>query len=436
MTLDGGLLDTLADLRRTWDEVEVFYKKGRSRTLSYGPQDMVTTQRQEEGWAVRAGDRRRSFYYAATGSPQPGTSWPEADGQGLRLPSARPIPRWAIPSSFDAPLVGEGEALGLFEGLARELENELPGARLLCGHLDDGSSESQLLNSREVVSTLRHRTAVLQVEAAAPGRQPRTVSLLLAERDARRFSPIAIARRLADHLAVIARGTAPARDRGEFLLAPPVAIAILGSLAPLWVGPRAHEHIANLVDRRDRIGSSALNLVDDGRFPGGILEAPTDGEGQPTREVVLVEEGVFRQPLLAWWQTPTRPNRASGCSLRPGWRVLPRPGPTHLYLKPDPSLSVATLLAGLRRGYYLLAAEGAPRIDLESFRFAVPVSGFSIDSGRPVGSVADAWLVGSVSSFLNGLLQTARDLTFQIEGSGLVGSPTLHVRGLELRQSP
>jgi predicted Zn-dependent protease len=436
MTLDGGLLDTLAELRRTWDEVEVFYKKGRSRTLSYGPQNMVTTQRQEEGWAVRVGDRRRSFFYASTGSPRPDTPWPEADGHGLRLPSARPIPRWAIPSTFDAPLVGEGEALGLFEGLAQELENELPGARLLSGHLDDGSSESQLLSSREVVTTLRHRTAVLQVEAAAPGRQPRSVSLLLAERDARRFSPAAVARRLADHLAVITRGSAPARDRGEFLLAPPVAIAILDSLAALWVGPRAKEYIAHLVDRRDRIGSTALTLVDDGRFPGGLMEAPTDGEGQPTKEVVLVEEGVFRQPLLTWWQTPGSPNRASGCSLRPGWRGLPQPGPTHLYLKPNPSLGVAALLGGLRRGYYLLAAEGTPRLDLETLRFAVPVSGFSIDSGRPVGSVAGAWLLGSVSTFLNGLLQTARDLTFQMQGGGLVGSPTLHVRGLELRQSP
>jgi len=434
MTLDGGLLDTLAALRRTWDEVEVFYKKGRSRTLSYGPPNMVTTQRQEEGWAVRVGDRRRSFYFAATGSPQPDTSWPEADGHGLRLPSARPILRWTIPSSFDAPLVGESDALGLFEGLARELENELPGARLLSGHLDDGSSESQLLNSREVVATLRHRTAVLQVEAAAPGRTPRSVSLLLAERDARRFSPAAIARRLADHLAVITRGTAPVRDRGEFLLAPPVAIAILNSLASLWIGPRANEYIGRLVDRRDRIGSAAFTLVDDGRFAGGLLEAPTDGEGQPTREVVLVEEGVFRQPLLAWWQTPASPGRASGCSLRPGWRMLPQPGPTHLYLKPDPTIGVATLLGGLRRGYYLLAAEGTTRLDLETFRFALPVSGFSIDSGRPVGSVTGAWLVGSVSSLLNGLLQTARDLTFQMLGRGLVGSPTLHVRGLELRQ--
>lgn len=436
MTFDGDLLDTLEALRRTWDEVEVFAKKGRSRTLSYGPQTAVTTLRREEGWAVRAGDRRRSFYYAATGSPQPDTAWPEADGQGLRLPSARPIPRWTPPSSFDAPLVGEGEALGLFEGLARELEAELPGARLLSGHLDDGSSESQLLSSREVLSKLRHRTAVLQVEAAAPGRTPRSVSLVLVERDARRFSPAAIARRLADHLAVLTRGSVPARDRGEFLLAPPVAIALLDALSGLWIGPQAQDRMASLVDRRGRVGSEAFTLVDNGRLQEGLLEAPADGEGQPTRKTTLMEKGVFRQPLLAWWQTPSRPNQASGCSLRPGWRVLPHPGPTHLYLEPDPSLGVASLLASLRRGYYLLAIEGAPQVDLATLRFAVPVSGFSIDSGRPVGSVTGAWLMGPVSSFLNGVLHTARDLTFQMQSGGLVGSSTLHVRGLELRKKP
>ena len=53
---------------------------------------------------------------------------------------------------------------------------------------------------------------------------------------------------------------------------------------------------------------------------GGIAEAPVDGEGQPTREVVLVDEGGYRQPLLAWWQSAAAPKRASGCVLRPGWR--------------------------------------------------------------------------------------------------------------------
>ena len=439
MTLHPGVLDTLGALQKQgWEEVEVFHKKGRSRTLTYSSHSLVTSMRREEGWAVRAGDRRRSFFHAATGTPDPNTVWPEADGQGLRLPSPRPIPRWSAPSDFDASLVGEGEAQGIFEALARELDQEFPGARLISGYLDDGSSESQILSSREVVATVRHRSAVLRVEAMVmdQARRPRSVSLLLAEREARRFSPAVIARRLADHLAVRVRGSAPPRDRGEFLLAPSVASALFEALSDLWVGPQAADRVAEIVDRRGRIGSDALTLVDDGRLPGGLLDAPVDGEGQPTRRVTLVEQGVFRQPLVAWWQTPTSPKRASGCARRPSWRALPQAGPSHLFLESDSSLGVASLLQGLRRGYYLLAVESVPKIDFENWRFAVSVSGFAIDSGRPTGSVTGAWLVGTIPSLLHGILQVARDRAFQMQGAGLIGSPTLHVRGLELRHRP
>lgn len=435
MSLDERLLEVLDALRRQgFEEVEVIHKRGRSRTLRYSAWGDVSSLRQEEGWAVRAGDRRRSFFYAASGPPRPDARWPEADGRGLRLPSARPVPAWTPPSTLDAPLLGEGEARGFFEGLDRELERELPGARLVAGHLDDGSSESRLASSRGVTAAVRHRAASLRLEAVGPAAGSRSQSLEAAERDARRFSHAALARRLADLLLIAEKGTASARDRGEFLLAPEVTVGLLAALQGLWLGPGAEERAAALADRRGRIGSPALTLIDDGRLAGGVLEAPVDGEGQPTREVALVEAGVFRQPLLAWWQSAAAPRRASGCSLRPGWRDLPRPGATHLYVQPDPAVRVGALLGGLGRGYYLIGLAGPPRVEPDLSRFAAPVAGFAITGGRPTGPVAGAWLAGSVPAFLAGIVAKARDLSFSSVGGGMIGAPTLLVKGLELRR--
>ncbi len=434
MSLDERVLEVLENLsRQGWEEIEVFHKRGRSRTMHFTAFGDATSLRQEEGWAVRAGDRRRSFFYAASGAPRPDVRWPEADGRGLRLPSARPVPPWTPPSSLDAPLLGEGEARGFFEGLARQLDDELPGSRLLAGHLDDGSSEGHLASSREAVANVRGRAASLRLEAMGP-RAGSGLTLEVAERDARRLSPAVLARRLADLLLVAERGSARPRDRGQFLLAPAVTTSLLAALGDLWLGPDASERISGLRNRRGRVGSQALTLIDDGRFPGGVLEAPVDGEGQPTREVILIEEGAFRQPLLAWWQAAREPKRASGCSPRPSWRDLPRPGPTHLYLQPDPATRVASLLENVGRGYYLIDTTGAPRIEPSRDRFAVPVSGFALAGGRPRGAVAGAWLVGSVATFLRGIVAKARDLSFSPIGSGMVGSPTLLVKGLELRR--
>lgn len=99
-----------------------------------------------------------------------------------------------------------------------------------------------------------------------------------------------------------AQGAPPERDGGEILLAPAVAVRLLAGLVPLFVGPRAGSLLSGLGDHRGRLGSERLTLIDNGRLSGGTLEAPVDGEGVPTREAVLVEQGYFRQPLLAWWQ--------------------------------------------------------------------------------------------------------------------------------------
>ncbi len=421
--------------RQGWPEVEVFHKRGRSRTMQFTAYGNATSLRQEEGWAVRAGDLRRSFFYAESGAPRPDVEWPEADGQGLRLASPRPVPPWTAPSSLDVPLLGESEARGFFEGLTRQLDDELPGARLLRGHLDDGSSEGTLVSSREVEASFRQRVASLYLEAVTPGGD-KSLTLEVAERDARQLSPAALARRLADLLMVAEKGSATSRDRGEFLLAPAVTASLLASLQALWLGTDAPERISALRGSSGRIGGKELTLIDDGRLSGGILEAPVDGEGQPTREVVLVEEGTFRQPLVAWWQKIPKQGRATGCSRRPSWRDLPRPSFSHFYLPPDRTTRVASLLEGISRGYYLIGSAGAPRIDKDYTRFAVPVSGFAMAGGRASGAVAGAWLVGSVSAFFNGIVAKARDLSFSPIGSSMVGAPTLLVKGLELRHRP
>ena len=438
MKIDGRLFDTLDALdRHGWEEAEVFAKSGRSRTLHLSLAHPVTSLRQEEGWSVRAGDRRKSFFYASQGKPDPDAPWPDADGHGLRLPNAKPIPQWTPPSSLDAPLVGEAEAMALFDGLARELDTELPGARILSGHLDDGSSESQLVSRRDTAAIYRHRVAALRVEAVAPSRgrgdTPPQVHVTMVAKDARRLNPRAIARRLADRLLISLRGEAPHRDRGDFLLAPDVFVPLLATLEPLWMGTEADALASSLTDLAGRLGSRALTLVDDGRLPGGILEAPTDGEGQPSRRTVLIEEGVYRQPLLTWWQTQGRPSLASGCCHRPSWRDLPMQGPSHLYLEPNDNVGVAQMVSDVGRGYYLLSCDGAPRIDFETRRFSLPVSGFAITKGQPTGSVSGAWLVGSLPVLLSGIQAKARDLTFFMAKVGLLGAPTVLMRGLELR---
>src|SRR5687767_4645518 len=200
MTLAAPLLDEVmvALMRRGLPDVEVFAKRGRSRRLEMTPHTESSILSQEQGWAVRAGDPRRSVFAAGTGEPLPGWPWPEPTGRPLRLPEPSTVSEtapWSDPSELDAPLVGEREGLKLLESLGRELAAELPGARLLRAALEDGSSESEVVNSRGVRARTRARLATLHLEAAGPGRS--SASVYLSAREARRFHPTALARRLA-----------------------------------------------------------------------------------------------------------------------------------------------------------------------------------------------------------------------------------------------
>ncbi len=420
-------------LKRHLTDAEIYVKRGRSRRLERTPVTETSSTSQERAWAVRAGNRRGSFFAAATGDPSAAGPWPEpVAGHALELPEPAPVPAWTLPSDFDTPLVGEREGLKLLESLGRELEAELPKARLLRAVLEDGSSEAELANSHGLRALTRSRISTLYLEVAGPGRPAVTASLYVAAREPRRFHPTALARRLADRLAVSAAGAPPARDSGDVLLAPGVAVRMLAGILPLLVGPGPG---SRLIGARGRFGSDRVTLIDNGRLAGGAFEAPVDGEGVPTREVVLVEEGLFRQPLLAWWQEGSAHGEPSGCARRSGWRDLPAPGPTHLYLKPEPKTPVAALLGAIPQGYYLIDATGPGRFDLAADRFALPVCGFAVEAGRASAPVAGAWLCGGIGTFLKGIVGVGRDLTFH-PLDGMIGSPTLLVTGMELRAGP
>jgi predicted Zn-dependent protease len=420
-------------LRRHLTDAEVYVKRGRSRRLERTALTETSSTSQERAWAVRAGHRRGSFFAAATGDPLSGIPWPEpVAGRSLALPEPAEIPSWTTPSDFDTPLIGEREGLKLLESLGKQLAAELPGARVLRAVLEDGSSEAELANSRGLRVSARSRISTFYIEAAEFGRSAASASLYVAAREPQRFHPSALARRLADRLAVSAAGVPPERDGGEFLLAPVVAAHLLAGLLPLLVGPGPG---ARLLGARGHFGSDRVTLIDNGRFPGGVFEAPVDGEGVPTREVVLVEEGTFHQPLLAWWQEGAADGRPSGCTRRAGWRDLPAPGPTHLYLKPEPRTAVASLLGAVAQGYYLIDVTGPGRFDLAADRFSLPVCGFAVQSGRASAPVAGARLCGGISAFLKGVAGVGRDLTFH-PLDGMIGAPTVLAAGLELLKGP
>jgi PmbA protein len=402
------------------EAVEVYLKEGRSRRAAQGSQGRLVSQHHERGWAVRASGEKSSLFCCGSGERVAAGPWPSPDGYPIRLPSPRPVSDWREPAELRSPLCVEHEALEIIEACGRELTRELPGVRLLQATLEDGESSSKIANTRGVEASWRQRAATLYLEAALDDEE---VIEFVGGRNAHAFSPRALARRIADRLLIRRDGVTGARDRGTVLLAPPVAVRILGALLPVFLG-----YEQGLEPGR---GSEHLTVVDDGRLAEGVFVAPVDGEGMPTGRTILIEKGTLRETLGPGLAQAIQPDRGAGSVRRPSYRDVPRVGPSHLFIEADRKQSVGALLAELSRGHYFLDAHDAGRFDLAGDRFEITVGGFAVRSGNPTAAISGAKLSGKFSQLLAGLRAVARDLTFFPLG-GLLGSPSLLITGLEV----
>jgi predicted Zn-dependent protease len=427
--LGGRGRHLLADLgSRIEGEAEVYEKQGRSRRFELGPLGESFEQAAESGWAVRAGDGRRSFFAAGCGEAPESLEPPAATAAPLRLPSPhRAAPR-VEPDGLDSPLASEGEGRSLLLGIGRELEQELGDGRLVAARLDDGVSESALISSLGVEVLGRARSAALRL-VARRGRT--TIDAEFVARSPSGFKPLAIARRLADRLTACDGGrqeTSRARQDDRLLISGPVAARLLEAFSPQLVGAGSSSARRVAEDGQRRMAAPVVTVVDDGT--AGLLGARHDGAGVPTGRVRLIAEGELVAPLLAWWEAGEG-GEPVGCSRRAGWRDVPQRGPTEMTIGPAAGVAVADLLADVRAGAYLIAAEGGVRLERDGDRFSLPVSGYAIDHGRATSPLGTCRLHGSLTAWLEGVVALARDLSI-VPGTALYGAPTMLVEGLEL----
>jgi PmbA protein len=412
-----------------WQQVEVYAKRGRSRRFERGTEGEVVGSAEEAGWAVRAGNARRSLFHAEAGPTVPVGPWQASAPGGLALPEPLPVTEWREPEGAERPPPAEREGLAVLEKLASRLQAEQGSARLLRAVLEEGTSSVTIVNSLGVEGSYCARSAYLRVEADAP---PRTsaLSAVTAGVSSRGLDVDGLARRFADLLTVARDGQAAAADPCRMVLAPEVGACVVASLAPRLVGVPQHA-LREWFGEQGECGAASpmVSLVDDARLRDGPLAAPFDGEGVPTGERVLVEEGSVSGSLEPWGRAGAA---TIGCRRRAGWRDLPRLSASHLFVRPHGEVVAADLLAELEKGYYLIGARGD--LEMRGALASLRVCGFEVCRGRLVAPVVGRlqWNPARVLSHVYGV---ASDLRFQPFGA-MMGAPTMLVAELALTPEP
>jgi PmbA protein len=378
---------------------ELYEKRAESWELERSRELSRSSWRREEGWAAR---------WWQNGGPRlaSGSSLAElslAIAQAARIPAPEePAPEW--PSRVQPPPAESAaeRAPDLFDELSRALSAASRGeAQLASLSLRRGRVAERIVNGAGL--DVAQSGGLFDGIAAAVGRRAgRTHEVRMPLRFAEAPEIEPLARRLAD------AATLPLSDRptpfssGQWLLDPGVAAALLAAIAPLFCREKPPRWIG-----RGRAAAPGVCVADDAR-----ADAPFDGEGVPTRRVLLLQDGEIAGHLYDLRSALRAGKKSTGHGVRGSYRMGPRVSARRILFEAEKASSPAQLLSSVTRGLFAAALTAPVRVDLDEDRYQVEFTGISVVAGRAQGPVAGARASGRVSELLRRIAALSTDLQF------------------------
>ncbi len=202
---------------------------------------------------------------------------------------------------------------------------------------------------------------------------------------------------------------------------PLTARSLLGHLTACVNGYALYREASFLAGRLgDVIASEGVTIIDDGRLPGGLGSKPFDGEGQPTRRKLVIEQGQLTSYLLDSYSARKLGMRSTGNAAR-GAGGPPVAAPTNLWLDPG-QLSLDEIIGRTERGLLVteLIGMGFNPVTGDYSRGA---AGFWIEAGERVHPVEEITIAGHLGEMLASIDAIGNDLLWL----GSVASPSLRI---------
>jgi TldD protein len=224
-------------------------------------------------------------------------------------------------------------------------------------------------------------------------------------------------------------------------------------LGPGWPGVLLHEAIGHGLEgdfnRKgtsafsgrigERVAAPGVTVVDDGAMPDRRGSLSIDDEGTPTRETVLIEDGILKGYMQDRLNARLMGVEPTGNGRRESFAHAPMPRMTNTFMKAgrdDP----AELLSRVKRGIFAKSFGGG-QVDIVSGKFVFSCTeAYRVENGRIGAPIKGATLIGDGPTVLTKVLGVGDDFALD-EGIGVcgkggqsvpagVGQPTLLVDGL------
>jgi PmbA protein len=214
-------------------------------------------------------------------------------------------------------------------------------------------------------------------------------------------------------------------DTGTYsgLLTPGAACQILEILAPSFLSENLYKNKTRLKDKTGmKCFSDLLSIIDSGNR--GIDAFVFDGEGVPSRENVLVRQGVFEDFLYDTYYGNRLKAASTGNSVRSGIKDPPRCGTRGFFIENGRD---GNAIEGFDKGLVIEELMGTHTANAVTGDFSVGAIGHLLSGGSktPFKGII---LSGNLFDILMNVKAMGNDLTFY----GSYGAPTLMIEGLKI----
>jgi TldD protein len=204
-------------------------------------------------------------------------------------------------------------------------------------------------------------------------------------------------------------------------------------LGPGWPGVLLHEAVGHGLEADfnrkktsafagligQRVASSKVTVVDNGRMPGRRGSLNVDDEGNPTQETVLIEKGFLRGYLSDKLSARLMGMPNTGSGRRESYQAIPMPRMTNTYMlsgEDEPT----DIIRSVKRGLYAVNFGGG-QVDITNGKFVFSASeAYLIEDGKVTAPVKGATLVGNGPESLKYVSMVGNDLALD-EGIGTCG---------------
>jgi PmbA protein len=274
-----------------------------------------------------------------------------------------------------------------------------------------------------------YHSLVASPVAAENGAMQTDYWLTAARRRSELEPPAAVGRRAAERAVAQLGARGLATQQVPVIFEAPAARAVLGNLVACLSGGSVYRKSSFLAGKLgETIGSAAVQVVDDGRRPGGLGSRPFDAEGQATRRTVLVEKGRLASYLLDVYSARKLALRSTGNAARSP-ASAPSVAPTNLWLEPG-AASLDELIASTKRGLLVTGLFGQG-FNPVTGDFSRGARGFWIEGGERAFPVEEVTVAGNLAELLRDVDGKANDLLWL----GSLGAPSFRVAQLTVAGS-